>query len=319
MLFHVQAVQLCLHCRAWQELDDFLKVTVPALLQSPPALVTKTENSAAVLHNNAMPTLLTQAPASALHSRPAEAAADAPHCQGTMMQHADMAKALTQEASFHAPDKCQAQPTVPSAAQIHSTASHEAPAGTIMSSSSAEELLAHILKAVPVHAMQETLVVRAGSASCCNSVTPCIPIEATKELLAELHSTKLFQAIQEQLQSKPSLLGSCAHSARLDSADIATRCTQQHGQQHGQPAAAQLDSLMCGQQNDSTHMDAAATPQDRQKEIPQPAARCQNAAEEQFLGPGAHNRIESSAQSKLSYGAEPTSCTHCKQGVCEAG
>lgn len=318
MLFHIQAVHSCLHCRAWQEVDDFLKLTVPALACSTPALETEAEKSAAVSHNTTAPTPRMQAPASALYSQPAQTAADA-H-QGTMMQHALLGRATAQEASFDAPDKCHAHPTVLSPAPADSRASHGAPAGTATSSSSAKQLLTHILKAVPVHAMQETLVVRAGSASCCSSSTPCIPVEATKEFLAELHSTKLFQAIQGQLQSKPILLGSCACSARLDSADIATpnhtvSCTQQHGQS----AATQLTSLMCRQQSDSTHKNAAAIPQDKQQDTTQPASHCHNTAGEQSLGPSAHNSIEFSAQSKSSDGAESISCTRCGQGVCEAG
>lgn len=77
--------------------------------------------------------------------------------------------------------------------QVRSTVSRESTTHV------AKALLSQVLQAVPAQALQQTLAVRAGSASCCSSGTPCIPVEATKQFLAELHSTQLFQAVEEQL------------------------------------------------------------------------------------------------------------------------
>ena len=69
----------------------------------------------------------------------------------------------------------------------------------IVRSSGAMAMLAQLLEAVPAQAVMQMLAVRAGSSSCCSSGTPCIPVEATKQLLAELHSTELFRAVDQQL------------------------------------------------------------------------------------------------------------------------
>lgn len=86
------------------------------------------------------------------------------------------------------------------------------------SSSDAQQLLSQILHAVPADAVRQTLVVRAGSANCCSSGTPCIPFEATQQFLAELHSLELFQAVQQQLKDKPAFTGFNAECVAPNSA-----------------------------------------------------------------------------------------------------
>ena len=164
-------------------------------------------------NGSAQQAALCSEPAAALASQPSSAhttlptgretthAAQPVHAQALPNQEAATAEEAIVKSSGAMAMLAQMLDAVPAQAVTQVLPNQEAATAeeAVVESSGAMAMLAQLLEVVPAQAVMQMLAVRAGSSSCCSSGTPCIPVEATMQLLAELHSTELFKAVHQQL------------------------------------------------------------------------------------------------------------------------